>query len=143
MDAREAFEVLESLKPDLPDVEATTGIKRGGREPYLLLVNTNDRDRWAVVYTTITWTAVQTNTYFQRLHIDEEIPGDELTNLLEDFSRTGVAYVQGSGKIVRVGFFRIPKLFVRVGDSEEELTLTLGREIASIFKPSSNPDLTV
>jgi hypothetical protein len=139
MDAGDALEVLESLRPDLPDVDASTGIKDRGREPYLLLTNTADPDKWAVVYTNIAWTSVQTDTHYSRLHIDEEISRDELADVLEDFVRNAVAYVQGAGEIVRTGFFKIPKLVVQVGDREDELTQTLGRTIASIFRPSSGP----
>jgi hypothetical protein len=135
MDAREALEMLESLKPDLSGVKATTGTKDRGREPYLLLENANDPDRWAVVYTNITFTSVQTNGKYSQMHIDEEISRAELMTFLQDFVRTGVAYALGSGEIVRTGFFKTPKLVVQVGESEETLFLSLAGDMAWIFKP--------
>jgi hypothetical protein len=135
MNAGEALEILESLQPDLPGVRASTGTKERGLEPYLLLENAFDPNRWAVVYTNIAWTSVQTNSNYSRLHIDEDIPRDEMMALLQDFVRTGVAYVLGSGEIMRTGFFKTPKLVVRAGDKEEMLSLSLLGELAWIFKP--------
>lgn len=135
MREQEALEVLESLKPDVPDVLVTTGVK--GTRAFLLLKNTHATQRWAVIYTPgDRYFSVDTNTPYSRDYVDEGVPDDEVRDILERFTRIGVAYVRGAGEVVRVGFFKTPVLVVQVGDKREELRLSVFGTIASIFKPS-------
>lgn len=132
---RQAFDLLESIKPDLPDVEVTLGTKPSGA--YLLLSDIRDPDQWAVIYSDgDAWSAVQTNTGHSKIYLGEGSTESEIREILEAFLRIGVAYMQGSRDIVRSRVLRIPSLVVTVGEDRERLALSVVGMIEWMFKPS-------